>query len=420
MIYKKSVSLLTLFLIANSASVANATPSPLPVAPSTVSGEVGNRGEKTQAVLPDFDVPKIDFSAINSRKQQIQDALKSIDFDAKGRVDALSVCIPEYKQAHQSLVDETKATLTAYISGLEQIEKDAKAGSEKIQKLQGDYSSRVVALQDTAKKYSGSADTLDKTVKIEKQRMKADLEKSYDDLIAKLQSEYGQIMSKAMSDSKGVDAHQPNAMNSLAHGAVQGISATTAAVLWMMTPLPFIASPQNFHNYSKVSSGQSDYVTVPWSASWGGAKWGGDGFWGIMNKTHEGSNDRYWTMQNNYDDAVKNATALFSGCKTSACVFEIEKDYKTVFKEIASLDNKPLKVGGAKLAPETDVRFSRIKKVLHEAANKAADSLPTAVFSSSDCGGKGASDNKEAKAVVTPSTEQRNPSGQGSKAAEGL
>ena len=394
---KKNAILMTVFLIANSASVANATPSPVPVAPSTTSGEVGNRGEKVQAVLPDFDVPKIDFSGINNQKQQIQDALKSIDFDAKGRVDALSVCIPEYKQAHQALVDETKATLSAYISGLDQIEKDAKAGSEKIQKLQGEYSSRVVALQDTAKKYSDSADTLDKTVKIEKQRMKADLEKNYDDLIAKLQSEYGQIMSKAMSDSKGVDAHQPNA---IAHGSAQVGSVITSLILWPTMTQAVYNSRYN----AKHPSEEFDLE---------------QGFYGVMYTTHKRSNAQYKAEQDNYANAVAQATTLFSGCKTAACVFEIEKDYKTVFKEIALLDDKPLKVGGSKLVPRTDVRFDRIKEVLHEAADKVADSLPTAVFSSSDCGGKAASDNKEAKSVVTPSTEQRNPSAEKSTATEG-
>ena len=419
MVHKKNIFLVAALLVSNSASVANATPSPLPIAPSTQSGEVGNRGAKVQSVLPDFDVPKIDFSAINNQKQQIQAALKSIDFDSKGRVDALSVCIPEYKQAHQNLVDQSKATLSAYISGLDQIEKDAKSGSEAIQKLQGTYSSRVVALQDTAKKYPDSADTLNKTVKIEKQRMKADLDKQYNYVIGGLQSQYEQIMIDAMYGSKKVDVHKPNAMDAIAHGAAQGLSATTAALLWAMpTPFPVFLSPQAFHNANKNGgrawSDEGDYMKDVFSTGWNGG-----GFWGIMKKTHDKSNARYGAEQGKYGSAVANATALFSGCKTAACVFEIEKDYKAVFKEIASLDDKPLKVGGAKLTPETDVRFSRIKKVLHDAANKVADGLPTAVFSSSDCGGKSASDNNEAKSVVTPSTEQRNPSGQGSTADGG-
>ena len=406
---KKNVILMTVALIASSAGAAGTVvPNPSPTNPSTET-----------AVLPDFDVPKIDFTAMNSKKQQIQNALKSIDFDSKGRVDALSVCIPEYKQAHQKMVDESKETLTAYISGLEQIEVDAKKGSEEIQKLQGTYSSRVNALQDAAKKYPESADTLNKTVKIERHRMKADLDSHYNSLISQLQSEYEQTMSDAVSGSKKVDAHKPNAMDAIAHGAAQGLNATTAALLWAMpTPIPVFMSPQAYHNANlhdgRAWGGSGDYTNDVFHKQWNGG-----GFWGIMDKAHDKSNARYADEKTIYANAVTNATALFSGCKTAACVFEIEKDYKVVFKEIASLDDKPLKVGGAKLAPETDVRFSRIKKVLHEAANKVADGLPTAVFSSSDCGGKAASDNKEAKSVVTPSTEQRNPSGQGSTANGG-
>lgn len=172
-----------------------------------------------QKVHPDLNVPKVDFKNFDKQQKSIRDVLDEIEFDSEGEIEALSVTIPDYKEAATAFNQTANEVLTSFERGMQNLKDEALTGSDEIKKLQGEYSSKLFALEAAMKKYPQSKDTFKKTHELEKTRMKADLTAQYNALISKLQTSYTQTLSNALQDSRLTSANvrKPNAGDRIAN-----------------------------------------------------------------------------------------------------------------------------------------------------------------------------------------------------------
>jgi hypothetical protein len=315
-----------------------------------------------QKVHPDLNVPKVDFRNFDKQQKSIRDVLDEIEFDSQGEIEALSVTIPDYKEAATAFNQTANEVLTNFEKGMQDLKEEALTGSNDLKKLQGEYSSKLFALEAAMKKYPQSKDTFKKTHELEKTRMKADLTAQYNALISKLQSSYTQTLSNALQNSQLVSANvrKPNAGDRIANIVGTGGLAVAAFILWAApAPIPGIVSP----NAWITKFGDSYYYS---------------GFWTVLYDAKESL--RFKPKKRAYENAVTQvANSLFENCKTAACTYELSKSYKRFFLKLIKI-NKNIKIGDAKIKTSIKVKKNRVKKLLKAATEIAAKNRPTAVY----------------------------------------
>ncbi|GEM_PF-3861412 len=315
-----------------------------------------------QKIHPDLNVPKVDFKNFDKQQKSIRDVLDEIQFDSEGEIEALSVTIPDYKEAATIFNHNANEVLTNFEKGMLDLKDQALAGSASIKKLQGEYSSKLFALEAAMKKYPQSKDTFKKTHELEKKRMKEDLTTQYNDLINKLQTTYTASLSNALQNSYLVSANvrKPHVGDRLGSIVGTGGLAIAAIILWAApAPLPIVVSPNQ------------------WITNWGDS-YEYSGFWTVLYDAKESV--RFKPKKEAYNRAVSYiAESLFVNCKTAACTYELSKSYKRFFLKLIKI-NKNIKIGDSKIKATIKVKKHRIKKLLKEATEVAAKSRPTAVY----------------------------------------
>lgn len=315
-----------------------------------------------EKVHPDLNVPKVDFKNFDKQQKSIRDALEQIEFDSEGEIEALSVTIPDYKEAATLFNQTANTVLTNFEKGMMDLKDIAVSGSEDIKKLQGEYSSKLFALEAAMKKYPQSKDTFKKTHELEKARMKTDLTNQYNALISKLQQNYTQALSHALQDSHlgMANVRKPNVVDRVTNVVGTGGLAVASIILWVApAPIPIFISPNQ------------------WITRWGDS-YKYSGFWTVLYDAKESL--RFRPKKELYQYALNElSNSLFENCKTAACTYELSKSYKRFFLKLIKI-NKNIKVGDAKIKAQQKVRKSRVKKLLKAATEIAAAKRPTAVY----------------------------------------
>jgi hypothetical protein len=326
-----------------------------------------------ERIHPDLNVPKVDFSEFDRHQQSVKDELEKIDFNQQGKVDALSVTIPDYKVAYQAYAQSVSAITAAYDAALIKLKNDAINGVANLAKLQAQYSSRLFALEAAIKKYPDSADTFTQSYHLEHGRMTVDVQAKYHELLQNLQVNYTAALNQALGFSgvSGLDHRNPNAFDRAAIITTTPFFAVASLALWVMpAPLPVFFSPNGWcKGKSFIANPDSIYRHDPDCDKT---------FWGILQKAHYSL--LVTPKKESYDKALYLfSQSLFVNCKTAACAYEISKDYKRFLLNMAEI-NVDIQVGPQTLKAGKKIKTKNIVKLLKDATKMAAEARPTAIF----------------------------------------
>lgn len=320
-----------------------------------------------QRIHPDLNVPKVSLDEFDRHRLKIEAALAEVNFNQEGKVEALYATVPDYKIAYEAFKEKVTVILEAYQSGMDKLKVDAEIGAEKIKVLQGEYSSKLFALEDSIKMYPSSADTFKKALDIESNRMKTDLSNQYDQLIRDLRSNYAMTLANALTENGSyavnLNVPKPNFVDEVKKVVSVGGLSIASIILWVFpAPVPLLVSPNSWiisiddYNYDDWPSFFTIFQDKVDSLIAGGSK------------------------KAKYIRSVNLAvTNLFNNCKTGSCVYELSKDYKKFFSKIIKI-NKDIRVGDVKLNSLKRIKLKRINKILSDASDQAAASLPTAIY----------------------------------------
>ena len=334
--------------------------------------------EDDSDVLPDFKVPKVDFSSFNKTQQNIDNALKAMTLASTSTKpdQNLGVSVPDYKPAHDALVASMSATLSQFQTALEKIEANAEEKYTALKKLQQQYSNEIKAIENARDQYQGSRKVLGKTLDVEKEKRKKSISDAYADLINSVKTEYAQAINDLVAQhtdaAKLSNSRSPNFLHAVENGIVTPFLAVAAAVLWA-APVPYVVSIQaiaakdvgessnvkdEYNNYKSECKDDESLQKVQDCT-----------FWGMLQPVKDAV--RTNPDKTGYATAIQDAKGLYAACKTSACVYAIEGDLEVYMKELAKLD-APLKVGRKKVKPGQSLKLNYIKTVLRNSADLVA------------------------------------------------